>query len=391
MAIEKMRTSTFTSRSRILTLGLAGLLPLVLLLGCPKKEEAKKEEPKKEEPKKEDPKKEEPKAGDAKAEPKADGSGMEQGQSDPACVGPLADAPAATFEVAGRKFERKGAVLTETSKDADDEFTIGHITDIKDYTPENKANLEIILGWFKTEKVDAVAVTGDIGESQGSIESVLDLVAGLDVPVFAIIGNRECKDHFNLALEAVAKKKPHVINMNHVRVFNGDDASLVSLPGYFNRTYLHCADGCQYYAQDVAALEGVAAKATGPVKVLVSHGPPKMEGDKALDRIHEEANVGDPELAKLMAEKKLFQFGLFGNIQEAGGHATDLSGKNVIAEGTFSDNLYLNSGPMDSVRWQMLDGTESLGMAGIMKIKGKQASHKVRRIRAGEAKVEKSE
>jgi len=35
----------------------------------------------------------------------------------------------------------------------------------------------------------------------------------------------------------------------------------------------------------------------------------------------------------------------------------------------------------------MLDGSDSLGMAGILKIKGKQASHDIYRIKPGEAKV----
>ena len=41
-----------------------------------------------------------------------------------------------------------------------------------------------------------------------------------------------------------------------------------------------------------------------------------------------------------------------------------------------------------AVRWAMLDGTESLGMAGVLHIKGKQAKYQIYRIRPGEAKVE---
>lgn len=306
--------------------------------------------------------------------------------SHPDCVGPKTDTPVETFEVGGRTFERKGSLVTMTSQDPDDEFVIGQISDVKDFTPENKANIDVVLKWFEQEKVDAIALTGDLGESEESIVNVLRQVAAKNVPVLAIAGNRECRDHFKKALDRVRKENKHVINMNEVRVFNADDASFVSLPGYYNKSYIHCAEGCEYAPEDVDALETFAKDTTAPVRVLISHGPPKQKGEKALDRIHEEVNVGDPKLTELLG-KGLFPFGLFGNIQEAGGYGTDLSGEKRVEQGQYVDQLYVNPGPIDAVRWQMLDGTESLGMAGVLKVKGKQAAYKIYRIRPGEAKV----
>jgi hypothetical protein len=228
-------------------------------------------------------------------------------------------------------------------------------------------------------------MTGDLGESVESIEGVLKHVSAAGVPVFAMAGNRECRDHFKQALDKLAKTHKNVINMNAIRVVNLDDASFVSLPGYYNKSYIHCAEGCEYFPEDVDNLEGFVPDATGNVRVLLSHGPPKMKGDKGLDRIHEEVNVGDPKLAEVL-KKGQFPFGLFGNIQEAGGYGTDLTGEKRVEQGQFVDSLYVNPGPIDSVRWQMLDGTESLGMAGVLKIKGKQASYKIHRIKPGEAK-----
>ncbi|MCP4499554.1 MAG: hypothetical protein GY822_06260 [Deltaproteobacteria bacterium] len=309
-------------------------------------------------------------------------------QSHPECVGPMTEAPVESFEVSGKKFERKGSTLNIVTEDADDEFIIGHLTDVKDYSPENAANIRVAKSFFKKEKVDLVAITGDLGESVESIEKVLTEVADLGVPILVIAGNRECRTHFTAALNKVSAAHKNVINMNTIRVVNADDASFVSLPGYYNRSYIHCADGCEYSPDDVKALEGFTKLATAPAKVILSHGPPEMAGqEKGLDRIHEGVNVGDPELAAFLKKGSL-PFGLFGNIQEAGGHATDLSGKKVIEQGAFADSLYLNPGPIDAVRWAMLDGTESLGMAGLMKIKGKQASYKVYRVKEGEAKVD---
>jgi hypothetical protein len=318
-------------------------------------------------------------------------AGNDETASHPDCVGPMTEDPKESFTLGEMKLERAGAVLNITTSDPDDEFRMGQITDVKDFTPENMANIKVALGWFAKEKVDAIAVTGDIGESAEGIEKVLTEVAKSGKLVFAIAGNRECRSHFSTALAAVQKTHKNVINMNKVRVVNADDASIVSLPGYYNRSYIHCPEGCSYNEADVKALATFAAKTTGPVRVLLSHGPPKMSGDKGLDRIHEEVNVGDPNLTEYLKTSGSFPFGCFGNIQEAGGYATDLSGENRIAQNAYADKLYMNPGPIDAVRWSMLDGTESLGMAGLLHIKGKQAKHKIYRIRAGEAKAVKAE
>lgn len=313
---------------------------------------------------------------------KADGNTVH-----PDCWAPRKDGTVESFAVGGRNFERKGSTLNLKTDDADDEFVIGQISDVKDFTPENQANVKVALKWFAEQKVDAIALSGDLGETQASIENVLRTVAAPGLPVLAIIGNRECRDHFTKAVEKVQKDHKNVVNMNHVRVFNADDASIVSVPGYFNRSYTHCAEGCVYGAEQVKSLDGFAEDASGPVRVLLGHGPPKMDGALGLDRIHEGVNVGDPELANYLKNGK-YPFGLFGNIQESGGYASDLTGKTRLDKNVFVDSLYLNPGPIDSVRWQMLDGSESLGMAGILRIKGKQANYDIYRIRKGEAKVE---
>lgn len=308
--------------------------------------------------------------------------------SDPLCVARPDVGPEETLEMGGKTWVRKGTTLTLQGEDADDEFVIGQITDVKDHNPDNAANLQAMVAWMKNEKVDAIAVTGDLGETADSIEKVLRDVAAAGVPVLTVIGNRECKDHFDAGVKAAQKDFKNIVNLNLVRVVNTDDVSFVSMPGYYNRAYLHCADGCEYTPEDVRALPEVAKAATAPVKALISHGPPLQSGALAIDRIHEGANVGDPVLAEVMQkDPQLFPFGLFGNIQEAGGYATDLAGKTRVAAETFADNFVLNPGPTDAVRWVMLDGSESVGMAGLVKFKGKQAMYKIFRLKPGEARA----
>jgi predicted phosphodiesterase len=308
-------------------------------------------------------------------------------ESNPLCVGRPGEGGEATLEIAGKKYTQKGSTLSLEGQDGDDEFVLGQISDIKDHTPENAANLKVVIDWLKAEKVDAVAVTGDLGESAESIQRVVEDVAAIGVPVLAIVGNRECRDHFEQGVTAGQAKFKNIINMNKIRVFNTDDVSVVSMPGYYNKSYIHCAEGCEYTPDDVKQLPEIAKAATSPVKVLISHGPPLQSGPLAIDRIHEGANVGDPVLTEVM-KGGTFAFGMFGNIQEAGGHATNLSGDTRVPPETYVDSLYLNPGPVDSVRWVMLDGSESVGMAGLIHFKGKQGMYKIKKLKAGEAKVE---
>ena len=307
--------------------------------------------------------------------------------SNPLCVGRPAAGPEEVLDIAGHKYTRKGSTVSLEGQDGDDEFILGQITDIKDHTPENAATLKIAVDWLLSEKADAIAVTGDLGETAASIQRSLEDIAAAGLPVLAIVGNRECRDDFDQGVKAAQTKFKNIINMNLVRVLNTDDVSIVSMPGYYNKSYIHCAEGCSYSSADVKELPEIAKMATAPTKILISHGPPRQSGPLAIDRIHEGANVGDPALTEVLTSSALFPFGMFGNILEAGGHATNLSGETRVAPDTWADSLYLNSGPIDSVRWVMLDGSQSIGMAGLIHVKGKQAMYKIKRIKPGEAAV----
>lgn len=291
---------------------------------------------------------------------------------------------ATELQIAGKTYKRVGDVLTLAQPDADDQYTFGQLTDIKEDTPENLGNVKRLIGWMQEQGADALVVTGDLAETEPALVNVMRAVAEFKGPVLIMIGNRESLADFNKAYAAVAPEHANLINMNKLRVFNADDASLVSLPGYYNAAYIHSSDGCLYTPDDVNAL-AVVSKAATSTLVIASHGPPRQEGITGIDRIHEGANVGDPMLAKYLKEKDV-HFGLFGNIQEAGGKATDLTGTEELRQNTFVSDLFLNSGPADSVRWSMLDGTESIGMGGLLRIKADKALYKIHRLRPGEAK-----
>jgi len=302
-----------------------------------------------------------------------------QNRASAECVGPFTDKPKRTLTIAGHEWELSGSTLTEKSHDPDESVAVGVVADLKEDTPENLTNIDKYVSFFRQEKAEFIFVDGDTGETKSQVANNLKRLAASGLPVGIIIGNRECEADFTAAVDEVAAKLPNVFNLNRVRHIVMDDAEFVTLPGYYNPAYLHCMQkGCQYFDEDVQALAPILDKAVHPV-TLISHGPPRQHAPTGIDRISEGTNEGDPLLARFMQEHHV-PFGLFANIHEAGGHATDLGGDNLVRENILVDSLYLNPGPGDSVRWQMNDSTESIGMAAAVIYKGKQASYRTFRL-----------
>lgn len=343
-------------------LAVALTFALTALVGCPKPEE--KPAPKDEKP-----------APTAKAEKMAKPT-----SSDPDCIGVwTTDGVTKNFKIGSATFELRGAHLKQTNPDDDAKIVLGVLANTKEDTADNMANIKSVLAFFKREGVQAIVIAGDIAESQPQIANVLKPIAETGLPVFVIIGNREPKADFNQAVAKVASEHPNLINLNMVRLVTLDDVALVSAPGYYDPSYIHAKNGCHYVASDLDVV-GALKKAAGDLPVvMVSHGPPRQDGAEAIDRTQEQANVGDPALAAAM-KKAGIKFGIFSNIQEAGGKATDVSGKTIINPETLADALLLNPGAVDSVSWPMNDGTRSVGMAAVMTMDGGQASYKVHRI-----------
>lgn len=351
-------------RSRLRPLPLASaLVALPLAFGCPAKKEKAPEAPK------------------AATAPK-EVAKTPAGSADPLCM--AAWNPAGepkTFQAGERAFQQTGTQVVETSHDEDAKAVLGVLANIKEDTEDNLANIAAALAFFKDKGADAIVVVGDLGESQSQIENVLKPVAATGLPVFTIIGNREKKSDYSNALKAISAASPNVVDMNQARLVKLDDVALVSIPGYYDKAYIHAEDGCQYFPADLSGTKAVIkAAGTSPV-VLVSHGPPRQEGSEALDRTLEQANVGDANLSRLIEESGV-KLGIFSNIQEAGGKGTDRTGQSLVKPGTPSDVLFLNPGAIDAVSWEMNDGSRSTGMAAVMTVNGGKASFDVFRVPA---------
>jgi Icc-related predicted phosphoesterase len=296
----------------------------------------------------------------------------------PECAAPIDLKPATNVKIGERDAVAEGYRLSFSAPDADGQLKLGVLGPINEDSGPNMLVLKKYLKFFGEEKVDALVVTGDVGEVADGIARVLKALAATKLPVFVIAGNRECRGEYADGVQAAQKDFSNIVNMNEVRAVAFPEATLVSLPGYHDPNYITCANGCRYFKTTVDEVIRVAKEAKGPV-VLVGHGPPRGEGSQALDYASAGGNVGDPEVRRALEEGKI-AFGTFSNIKEAGARATDLAGTQ-IKQDAFSKALYLNPGPADTVGWEMNDGSKSSGLAAVLTLKGDEAAWKLYRAK----------
>lgn len=320
-----------------------------------------------------------------------------QEQSETVCVGnpDHAFAEPDSWSAAGHKFTVRGGraeVRREgeqaASTNAKGEAKLGLLAAVKDFSPETQANLKAFIEAFKRAGASGIIVDGDsaygVDDQDSTLTEMFTFLGAQGLPVYAIIGNSESRSSFNRAVLAAFRKLPSIVNLDLVRRVDGDGFVLVSLPGYYDRRFIHESSGCQYKAEDAHALVGLAKDAKSPI-VLVSHGPPRQSGKFALDATNDGHNVGDPELATVMQQAKI-NFGVFGHILESGGRATDLSGKKQIKPNSPAAELFVNPGPAFADPWQLNSGTVSHGMAAILTIKGGKGEWQSLTPKSGQSK-----
>ncbi len=360
---------TLRTAATVAALGLS-----VTLLGCPEK---KVEPPPA------------PKPAEVKPVVQAPPPPAPEPRADKECAAPIDPGPVTELKFGERAAKQTGARLTFTDKDTDGALTFGVLGPVNEDSGLNILAIRKYVKFFQDEKADAIVVTGDVGEVAGGIGRVLEELGGSKLPVFVIIGNRECRAEYTDGLNAAKAKAPNIVNLNEVRVIEFPELTLVSLPGYHDPNYITCKTGCQYVKSTVAEVVRVAKEAKTPV-ALVAHGPPHGNGNQALDFAGAGGNVGDRAITAAITEGNI-AFGLFSNIKEAGGRATkDADGTQLAKEGEASKTLFLNPGPADTMGWDMNDSTKSVGMAAIFTLKEGQGSFKMLRLKPPTA-AEKAE
>jgi Icc-related predicted phosphoesterase len=283
------------------------------------------------------------------------------------CVGDGVKLPSPVeVKMSGRSFAYDGDTLRLQGEDPDGQVVLGVLGAIKDFSRETRAALDFYLDRFEQAKVDALVLNGDLAATEFEITQVVLHCAKRGWPTLVLIGNTEGRTAFNRALLSALKVSPNVINFDFVRLVDLGGATLVSLPGYLDRKFVHQSGGCSYKPREVDELSRYTDGARGAV-VVVSHGPPAGSDPNALDTAVEAGNVGDARLAGFLREQKI-PFGLFGHILEAGGRAIDAAGQ-PVRQGQWIETAFLNVGSANPLPWQLNGGKLSCGMAAILKIK----------------------
>jgi hypothetical protein len=267
------------------------------------------------------------------------------------CEAPV-DAPGAREKLR----ERKG------------ELRIGVLAGLKDAEEDNLAWVKSLVAELKKRNAEVLVADGDLGDNPDEQETLLGALAESGLPVIAAAGNREIRSELDAAEDELRKKGQPVIDLSHTRVVELGDATLVGLPGAFERRQLHSEGACIYVQKDIDAVAFALERVPQPA-VLVAAVPPRGQDAKALD-FSEGQNLGDPRLNALL---KHAPFGIFGQVWEAGGRAVDGRGK-PVAQDAPADQLYLNPGAADKTAWPMSDGTTSQGRAALLTIRGTKAS-----------------
>ncbi len=311
-------------------------------------------------------------------------------RADKECAAPLDPGPVVELKFGDRVGKQSGARLSFADADADGDLVLGVLGPINDDSGANIVALRKYLKFFADEKVDAILVTGDVGEVAGGISRVLEELAASKVPVLVTIGNLECRGEFTNGVDAAKAKFANVVNLTQVRVVEFPELTLISLPGHHDPKYIHCATGCQYLPSTVKEVVGAAKASKAPV-ALIAHGPPRGKGNQALDFAGGSENVGDEAITAAINDANI-AYGFFSNIKEAGGRASaDPEGTSLVKEGATSKKLFVNPGPADATTgWELNDGTSAIGIAAAFHLKDGEASYKLLRLKAPTA-AEKAE
>jgi len=283
------------------------------------------------------------------------------------------------FKIGGKSYAHDGYRLEIQSKDADKSVKVGIISALKDSSSATKKNLKDTLAWFKKEKAEWIIANGDLAMDEFALEEVMEALGKAKVPVLIVVGNSESRGSWARTYKDRAKKYPNLINGTWVRQIVADDVEFWTLPGYYDKAFVHQGAGCGYKKEDLDAMKKSLNPAGSSPVVLISHGPPRGKGKHAIDWILDKRNVGDPMINDFLSKKKI-AFGVFGHILEAGGAGVGTDQKTRIAPGKMSKALYLNAGSLSGDPWRMNDNSTSNGMSMLLTIEGKQAKYSVKKF-----------
>ncbi|MEO0813432.1 MAG: metallophosphoesterase, partial [Myxococcota bacterium] len=226
--------------------------------------------------------------------------------------------------------------------------------------------------------VEWLVVNGDIAIEELDLEDAIQILGESGVPTIMVLGNSESRSSFARAYATKSKKYPNLVNGTWVRKIMADDAEFWTLPGYYSKSFVYQGAGCRYKRDDVRKMTKELQPAGNDPIVLISHGPPRGKGKRAIDVITDKTNVGDEAMSELI-RKKAIPFGIFGHILESGGRGVGSDLSTPVKPKNPAKALYVNAGSISGDPWGMNDGSTSYGMAVLMVIEGGKATYEVKR------------
>lgn len=296
------------------------------------------------------------------------------------CPGPLDTlAEPRSFEAGGKKYTQTGYRVEVENPDENKETKIGVLSASKDLSSYTRKNLEATLAWFKKEGAEWIVANGDLAIDEFDFEELIDILAKTQLPTLVVLGNSDSRGSWARIYRSVYEKYPNVFDGTLMRQIVADDVEFWTVSGYHNKAFIHQTGACVYKTEDIDLIRRHLEPSNKAPVVLVSHGPPQGKGSRAIDRIADKKNVGDPDLAHLL-RKRAIPFGIFGHILEAGGRGVAADLKSRVRENQYSSKLYLNAGSVSGDPWPMLNGSASYGMALMVEIKSGKARYKVKRF-----------
>jgi hypothetical protein len=282
-------------------------------------------------------------------------------------------AKSGSLRLGGIEYVRNGSVLEPTQKSQPGRLVLGILGDTKEALPATLSGLAHLAARFKQSGATAIILLGGIDSSFEGIRAVLASLRDA-APILVLPGDRESRSGFQAAVEALG---PQIVDLTRVRALVAPGASLIALPGYHLPHHLLAREqGCSYDDREKLVLVELA-HTLPPPRVLLAHGPPRGSGPHAVDRAFGGVNIGDPLLTGLLREGEI-HFGFFSHVQESAGHAINRAGQ-IVAEGTWTDSLWLNVGSADSVPHEDLAGQWSKGSAALVEIEGGRARYRMMR------------
>src|SRR5205085_3695391 len=117
---------------------------------------------------------------------------------------------------------------------------------------------------------DVLVADGDLGDNADEQETLLGTLTESGLPVLAVAGNREVRSELDAAEAELRKKGARIVDLSHVRVADLGDATVVGLPGTFDRRQLHSEGACVYVQRDIDAVSAALDRIAPPVVVVAA-------------------------------------------------------------------------------------------------------------------------